>query len=147
MVTSLSVYVFFFHFSKANGTLQKYVVIDCLSSEASYWVLVLFGYLGLLQVASFILALLNRKVTIKVLNDSKEITLIVYITSFAALEMVVLYFVVGNFSNANASLYTGHLLAATVVAVLIVYIPKVMIMCKLSDSGSTVVENVLVLTC
>ena len=87
--------------------------------------LVLFAYLGLLQISSFILALLNRKVTIKVLNDSNEITLIVYITSFAALEMLVLYFVVGDFNNANASLYTGHLLAATMVTLLIIYIPKV----------------------
>ena len=68
---------------------------------------------------------MNRNVTIKVLNDSMEIATIVYITSFAALEMLILYFVVGEFNNANASLYTGHLLAATIAAILLIYIPKV----------------------
>ena len=96
-----------------------------MSSDAAYWVLFLFGYLGLLQVTSLILAIMNRKVTIKVLNDSREITTIVYITSFAALEMLILYFVIGDFNNANASLYTGHLLAAATATILIIYIPKV----------------------
>ena len=98
-----------------------------MSSElaASVWVIFLYGYLGLLQLASFILALMNRKVKIKALNDSQEIRLIVYLTSFATVEMIVSYFSVGLYRNAIAILFTGNLVVATMVTILLIYMPKV----------------------
>ena len=85
----------------------------------------MYGYLGILQISSLVLALLNRKITIKALNDSKEIRTIVYITSFIVLEQVILYFNIVDFRTTFSSLYYGHILAATMVAILLIFIPKV----------------------
>ena len=112
--------------SQVNGTPHNYVVIFALSSYSSIWVVVLFGYLGLLQIACFILALLNRKITIKAFNDSNEIRKIIYITSFVALEMFILYFAIRKINDAFVSLYLGHLLAGTTAVILITFIPKVL---------------------
>jgi len=111
-----------------NGTLHKFVAVKFLTLAGSTWIVFLFGYLGILQIASLVLALKSRKIAIKVINDSKEIRTIVYITSFIALEMLILYFVVGNFNNTRVSLHIGHLLAATMVVLLITFIPKVLLL-------------------
>ena len=108
-----------------NGTLHTFEVVNNLRRSSDIWVVFLFGYLGLLQIASLILALMNRKITIKAINDSREIRRIVYITSFAIFEMFILYFVVGNFNDAGLSLFIGHLLAATIIFILLLFVPKV----------------------
>ena len=108
-----------------NGTLHKFVVINSLRSAGSIWVAFLFGYLGLLQFSSLILALMNRKISIKAVNDSREIRTIVYITSFIALEMFIGYFVIGNLNDVSISFHIGHLQAATMVVLLFIFVPKV----------------------
>ena len=101
------------------------MVIYSLRGPSPIWIAFLFGYLGLLQFSSLILALMNRNITIKAVNDSREIRRIVYITSFIVLEMFIIYFVVGYFQDASISLHIGHLLAATTVVLLFIFVPKV----------------------
>ena len=108
-----------------NGTLHKFVVFNTLKDASSIWVALLFGYLGLLQFSSLILALMNRKITIRAVNDSREIRTLVYITSFIVLEMSIMYFAVGDFNNTSISVHIGHLLAATTVVLLFIFVPKV----------------------
>ena len=69
------------------------------------------------------LAVKSRHVKIKVLNDSKEVALIVYITTFAAVEAAIMTFVLQN--NVSKSLFTGHTLVATTAVVIITFVPKV----------------------
>ena len=71
------------------------------------------------------LAVKSRNVKIKVLNDSKEVALIVYITTFAAVETAIMAFVLQNYNNVCESLFTGHLLIATTAVVVITFVPKV----------------------
>ena len=112
-------------FVQVNGTLHKFVVIYTLNDATSIWIAFLFGYLMLLQFSSLVLALMNRNITIKAVNDSKEIRRIVYITSFIFLGLFIGYFVIGNFRDVGISLYIGYLLAATMVVLLFIFVPKV----------------------
>ena len=75
------------------------------------------------------LAVKSRHVKIKVLNDSKEVALIVYITTFAAVETAIMTFVLQNYNNVGESLFTGHTLVATTAAVVITFVPKVCYAC------------------
>ena len=75
------------------------------------------------------LAVKSRHVKIKVLNDSKEVVLIVYITTFAAVEAAIMTFVLQNYNNVGESLVTGHLLLATTAVVVITFVPKVCYAC------------------
>ena len=110
---------------QVNGTLHEFVAVKFLTLAGSTWIVFLFGYFGILQIACLVLALKSRKIAIKVINDSREIRTIVYITSFVALETLILHFAVGNFKNSNVSLFLGHILAATLVTLLLIFIPKV----------------------
>ena len=71
------------------------------------------------------LAVKSRNVKIKVLNDSKEVALIVYITTFAAVETAIMGSALQNYNNVGESLFTGHLLVATTAVVVITFVPKV----------------------
>ena len=75
------------------------------------------------------LAVKSRNVKIKVLNDSKEVALIVYITTFAAVETAIMGTALQNYNNVSESLFTGHLLLATTAAVVITFVPKVCYAC------------------
>lgn len=77
------------------------------------------------QVAALVLAVRSRNVKIKVLNDSKEVALIVYITTIVAVETAILGSVLQDYNNISESLFTGHLLVATSAVVGLVFVPKV----------------------
>ena len=71
----------------------------------------------------------SRNVKIKVLNDSKEVALIVYITTFAAVETAIMGTALQNYNNVGESLFTGHMLIATTAVVVITFVPKVCYAC------------------
>ena len=75
------------------------------------------------------LAVKSRNVKIKVLNDSKEVALIVYITTFAAVETAIMGTALQNYNNVGESLFTGHMLLATTAIVVITFVPKVCYAC------------------
>ena len=78
-----------------------------------------------LQVAAFILAVITRKVKIKVLNDFKEMTLIVYTTASIMLVMCIPTFTpIPGFIGSEA-VFSGGLILATTVFLTFLFIPKV----------------------
>ena len=117
--------LFFFLHTQINGTLHRFVIITCWSTASSLFAAFLYIHIAGLQVASFILALLNRKIDIKVLNDSHQIRAIVYITTLAAFEVLFLLFIVESYRNARTILTSGHQLGATIAVNLILFVPKV----------------------
>ena len=90
-----------------------------------YWRLVLYFYLAVLQTTALVLAFKIRKVKIKVLNDSREISAIVYITSVIDVELILITVLLDNYNNVQLLLYYGGVQIAAVVVAGLVYLPKV----------------------
>ena len=76
------------------------------------------------QTAALVLALKIRNVNIKVVNDSKEIVAMVYFTTIAVMESLILTLVLpGN--HVSLVLSSGHLVLAASAVVGLTFIPKV----------------------
>ena len=76
------------------------------------------------QTAALVLALRIRNVKIRVVNDSKEIAAMVYLTTIAVLESLILGLVLpGN--HISIVLSAGHLVLAASAIVGLTFIPKV----------------------
>ena len=78
-----------------------------------------------LQLAAFILAVITRKVKIKVLNDFKEMTLIVYTTTSAMVVMCIPTFTPFFGFITNEAVFSGGIMLATTVFLTFLFIPKV----------------------
>ena len=114
-----------FIFLQEKGIIENYLVIYCYTSVSFYWRLFLYLYLAILQVSALVLAFKTRNVKIKVLNDSKEISAIVYITSVVDVELIIVTIALSDYNNLIAFFYYGGVLIATTVILSLVYVPKV----------------------
>ena len=90
------------------------------------WLITSYVYKLLLQMAAMYFAFMTRKVKIKALNDSKEIAVIIYITSLILVATVGAGFALGHsYPDAFASVVGfGRMVTATVILAM-VFIPKV----------------------
>ena len=100
-------------------------VYQCFNSSSFPWLLFLYIYLGLLQIIALILAIQTRKVRIKILNDSKEVAAIIYITSIVLVELAIVSFALSSFNNIHEALYDFGLLLVAIVILLLIFVPKV----------------------
>ena len=71
------------------------------------------------------LAIQTRKVHIKPLNDSKEITAIIYVTSIVLIALIVFSFVVDGYNDVREAHYSGALLIDSFFILSCIFIPKV----------------------
>ncbi len=83
-------------------------------------------YLISLQVAAVILAFKTRKVKIKVLNDSKYVAAIIYITSMVVVALIVITFALDSYIVVTEVLFSGGLILATTTFLGFIFIPKVL---------------------
>ena len=79
----------------------------------------------MLQIIAIILAIQTRKVRIKILNDSKEVATIIYITSIVLVELVIVSFALSSFYNIHEALYDAGLLIVAITILLVIFAPKV----------------------
>ena len=87
--------------------------------------IVIFVYLALLQIVGIILAIQTRKVKIKVLNDSKYIAALIYISSLVLIVLAIITFTLDSLINVSELIYCGCLLLATTAFLCLTFIPKV----------------------
>ena len=85
----------------------------------------MYLYIGIIQLAALVLAIQTRKVHIKPLNDTKEITAIIYVTSIILIVLTVFSFVVDGYNNAREAHYSGALLIDSFFILSFTFIPKV----------------------
>ena len=78
------------------------------------------------QIAALVLTLKIRKVKIKAVNDSKEIAMMVYFTSIAAVEIFLLAVVLQGIHLAKV-LSAAHIMGAATVIVVLTFVPKVLL--------------------
>ena len=103
----------------------NYMVYQCSTSTGSTWIIIRFVYLALLQLIGIILAIQTRKVKIKVLNDSKFIAALIYISSIVLLLIAIVQFISGNVININELIFSGGIIVITTAFLGLVFIPKV----------------------
>ena len=102
-----------------------YETLVCNSSASQIWIGFLFFLKFLLQAAAVIFAIRTRKVKIKALNDAKEISVIIYITSVVLTIMVIGVITLDNFRNADAAVFSLGLIVVSTIVLLLLFIPKV----------------------
>lgn len=92
--------------------------------------IVVFVYLGLLQLIGIILAIQTRKVKVKVLNDSKYIAALVYISSIVIVIIAIIRFTLTGYINVAEVFYSGGLILATTAFLCLTFIPKMVSLYK-----------------
>ena len=104
----------------------EFMVWQCSANNNSNKVItIIFVYLVLLQIIAIVLAIQTRRVKIKVLNDSKYIVALIYISSITVLVLVVVAFALGAIININEMLVSGVFFIATTSFLSLTFIPKV----------------------
>ena len=91
------------------------------------WVGLSFGYKGLLQIVAMFMAFHTRRVKIAALNDSKEISVIIYINSIILIVMAGSEFVLEYYHNEHSALFGLALLIQATMFLGVLFIPNVSI--------------------
>ncbi len=97
----------------------------CDSERSIFWIAVLFLTKFFVQAAAVFFAFKTRKVKIKVLNDAKIISIIIYVSTALLTIMFISAIALGNYLNADAGVFGTGLVVVTVVVLILLFIPKV----------------------
>ena len=85
----------------------------------------IFAYLALLQVVGIILAFQTRRVKIPVLNDSKFVAALIYISSIVLVILALGTILLKGYINVEATIFYGGILVLAIISVALIFIPKV----------------------
>ena len=102
---------------------------QCYESRSApfYLDLVIFLYLVLLQIVGIILAFQTRKVKINILNDSKSVAALVYISSIVLVVIVLVTLILRSYINISAALFSAGIIILATVFLIFTFVPKVSI--------------------
>ena len=105
---------------------EKYSVWRCyeIGSPPFYCDLISI-YLALLQIVGIVLAFQTRKVKIRVLNDSKFVAALVYISSIVLVVIVLTTFILRSYINISAAIFSGGIIILATIFLALMFIPKV----------------------
>ncbi|XP_019849005.1 PREDICTED: gamma-aminobutyric acid type B receptor subunit 2-like [Amphimedon queenslandica] len=108
-----------------QDVIVNYCTYTCFSSHdaISYQALIM-AYLFLLQVIGIFLAFQTRKVKVKILNEAKQVTAIIYVTSVCVVLIIMTTFALGAFINVHATLFCFSIAAASTAFLVLIFIPK-----------------------
>ena len=106
---------------------EDYSVWQCYETGSLPFIFdcIIFAYLILLQIVGIILAFQTRKVKINVLNESKVVTMLIYISSIVLVVIVLLTFILRNYINVSAAVHSGGVIVLATVFLLLIFVPKV----------------------
>ena len=82
-------------------------------------------YLAILQIIGIVLAIQTRKVKIKLLNDSKYISAVIYISSISLFFVGSIVLIPDHLINIEEAIFSGSILIATTFFLVLIFIPKV----------------------
>ena len=94
-------------------------------SPAFYCNLFIYLYLALLQIVGIVLAFQTRKVKIHVLNDSKFVAALVYISSIVFVVLALVTFSLQGCINISKATFSGGILLLTTSFLIFTFVPKV----------------------
>ncbi len=102
------------------------MVYQCYTETIqTVYITLTFVYLAILQIIGIVLAIQTRKIKIKLLNDSKYISAVIYISSIALFFTGSIVLIPDHLINVEEAIYSGSILFATTFFLALVFIPKV----------------------
>ena len=104
---------------------MEYYNLQCVSDKGLIWVALIFGYKVLLQISGMVLAFLTRKVQVKGLNESKEVQLVMIVTTPIVVLGMILRLALSDYLNVVGGTYSIGTVIVTGSALGIIFIPKV----------------------
>ena len=110
---------------QALGVEIQHMVHTCY--KHTIWIIVIFFYLALLQVIGIVLAVQTSKVKIKLLNDSKHIAALIYISSIVLVTRAVAAFAVNHLLNVAELISSGGIILISAAFLSLTFIPKVLV--------------------
>lgn len=116
------------HFCVLQDSTQiiiQYHNLVCLGPQYFIWLVVIYGYLFLTQAVAVILAFRTRKVKIKALNDSKYLTIIIYLSTVIITVMIICVPALDNFLDIDAAVFGALIMLFATVVLGLTFIPKV----------------------
>ena len=111
--------------TQEDGIKEVSVVSRCLSTTEPYWAGLIFGYKAIIQAIGIYLAFKIRNIKIRGLNDSKEVSIILYVTSVIMLVIIIVNFVYGDYIDVDGFVYGFGLSTAITFVLALTFIPKV----------------------
>ena len=117
---------------KLQATTQVIITYSnyiCEGKLSFIWIFICYGSIGLTQLVAVIFAFRTRKVTIKALNDSKYLTVMIYISSIIFTAMIIGVLALSNFLNADSAVFGALLMLFVTVVLGFTFIPKVRLYC------------------
>ena len=102
-------------------------VWQCFHSDSipAWFDLIIFVYIGILQFIGIILAFQTHKVKITVLNDSKSVTALIYISSIVLVVIVLITFILRSYTNVRTAVFSGGIIVMATLFLSLGFIPKV----------------------
>ena len=112
---------------QSSDVREEYSVWRCYEtgSVPFYFDVLIFIYLALLQFVGIILAFQTRRVKINILNDSKAVASLVYISSIVLVVIVLVTFILRSYINVSAALFSGGIIVLATFFLLLMFVPKV----------------------
>ncbi|CAI8012827.1 Gamma-aminobutyric acid type B receptor subunit 2 [Geodia barretti] len=107
-----------------EGIKEVSVVSRCLSTTEPYWLSILFGYKAIIQAIGLYLAFKIRNIKIRGLNDSREVSITLYISSMILFIVVVVTFVYGDYIDVDGFVYGFGLSTCATVVLSLTFITK-----------------------
>ena len=108
-----------------DGFRVTFTIKMCYSPSRLYFLGSIYSYKVALQVIGVLLAFSIRKVKIKGLNDSREISAIIYITSIILVLVITITMAFGEYVNVSGGVFALGVSTASTVVLGFLFIPKV----------------------
>ena len=106
---------------------KEHSILICYENQSAPFYLDLLDlvYFALLQIVGIVLAFQTRRVKIRVLNDSKFVAALVYISSIVLVIITLVHFILRNYINVNAAVFSGGIIILATFFLVLTFIPKV----------------------
>ena len=114
-----------FSLFQEKGILVEYYSIQYYTKLSLVWTVILCIYIGILEVIAVILALKIRNVTIKAVNDSKDVIDIVFIVTITTIALLMFIYFLGDYSNIRDGFIAILLLVGATGVIILTFVPKV----------------------
>ncbi len=121
-------YCSFYIFFQSENITVNFCIYECYGANSYLplaWTGIEFLYLIFLQVTALVLAIANRKVKIEVLNDFKEMSIIVYTISVMFIPLFAITYGVSSYTTISEIFFSGAIMLATTVFLFFTFVPKV----------------------
>ena len=108
---------------------EHFFVLVCYESASLsfFWRILIFIYLGILQLLGIVLSFQTRRVKYTGLRDSKYITAIIYISSIVLAVLALVTFSLRTHINTGTGIFVSGYFILTTVFLSLIFIPKVIV--------------------